>query len=108
MAAAMLKQLGFSVIEVKDGVETVEVFRQRQDEIRLVLCDLNMPRMDGWETLIALRKLAPDLPVILASCYDKAQVMSGDHPELPQVFLDKPYKHKELDDAISQVLVNSK
>jgi len=62
--------------------------------------------MNGWETLTALRKLAPDIPVILASGYDKAQVMAGDHPDLPQVFLGKPYKLKVLSDAISQALAN--
>jgi CheY-like chemotaxis protein len=105
MAAAMLNRLGFSVLVAKDGVEAVQVFRQRQERIRFVLCDLTMPRMNGWETLRALRKLAPGIPVILASGYDKAHVMAGDHPELPQVFLGKPYKLKGLSDAISQALV---
>ena len=108
MAAAMLTRLGFSVLEAKDGVEAVELFRQRQDEIRCVLCDLTMPRMNGWETLTALRNLAPDIPVILASGYDKAQVMAGDHPELPQAFVGKPYKFKGLSDAINQALVSEK
>jgi len=108
VAAAILTSLGFAVLEAKDGVEAVEVFRKHQDEIRCVLCDLTMPRMNGWETLTALRKLVPDVPVILASGYDKAQVMAGDHPELPQVFLGKPYKLKGLSDAIGQALVNKK
>ena len=63
------------------------------------VCDVTMPRMDGWETLSALRKLAPGLPVVLASGYDKAQVMSGEHPELPGAFLSKPYRLQELRDA---------
>ncbi len=104
-ATAMLKSLGFSVLEAKDGVEAVEMFRERRDEIRCVICDLTMPRMNGWETLTALRKLAPDFPVILASGYDKAHVMSGDHPEWPQVFLGKPYRLKGLSDAISEALI---
>ena len=105
MATAMLTHLGFTVLTAKDGLEAVEVFKERRDEILLVLSDLTMPCMDGWETLTALRKLAPGIPVILASGYDKAQVMAGDHPELPQVFLSKPYKLKELGDAIDQALV---
>jgi len=108
MAAAMLQRLGFSVIEAKDGVEAVELFRQRRDEIRLVISDLTMPRMDGWETLTALRQLVPDIPVILASGYDKAQVMAGDHPESPQVFLGKPYRLKELSSAIGRALLKGK
>jgi CheY-like chemotaxis protein len=66
-----------------------------------------MPRMDGWQTLAALRKLAPGLPVILCSGYDQAQVMAGDHPELPQVFLSKPYQLQTLRDAISRALVQA-
>jgi two-component system cell cycle sensor histidine kinase/response regulator CckA len=101
MAAAMLTLLGFNVLEAKDGVEAIEVFRQRRDEIRCVLCDLTMPRMDGWETLTALRKLAPDIPVVLASGYDKAQAMQGDRKELPQTFLHKPYGMEDLKIALS-------
>ena len=78
------------------------MFRQHRDEIRCVLCDLTMPRMDGWETLAALRKLAPDIPVILASGYDEAQVMAGDHPERPQAFLGKPYQMVQLKAALSR------
>jgi two-component system cell cycle sensor histidine kinase/response regulator CckA len=103
----MLKRLGFTVLEAKDGVDAVEVFQQYRDEIRLVLSDLTMPRMNGWETLTALRKLVPDIPVILASGYDEARVMEGDHPEWPQVFLGKPYKLKELGSAISRALTIS-
>jgi len=101
MAEAMLTRLGFKALAAKDGVEAVEVFRQHQDTIRCVLCDLTMPRMNGWETLAALRKLAPDIPVILTSGYDKARVMEGDHPELPQAFLHKPYQMRDLEVAIS-------
>ena len=107
-AAAMIKHLGFSVIEAMDGVDAVELFRQRRNEISCVLCDLTMPRMNGWETLTALRKLAPGIPVILASGYDEAQVMEGDHPELPQAFLGKPYKHTGIRDAINQALFSKR
>ena len=108
MATAMLKRLGFTVLEAKDGIEAVDLFRQHQNEIICVLSDLTMPRMNGWETLTALRKLAPDIPVILVSGYDEAHVMAGDHSELPQAFLGKPYKLKNLSDAISQVLISKK
>ena len=101
---AALKGLGFTVLAAKDGVEAVEIFQQHQGEIRLVLSDLTMPRMNGWETLEALRQLAPGLPVILSSGYNEAHVMAGDHPEQPQAFLSKPYEYEELIHAISQVL----
>ena len=104
MAADMLTHLGLKVVEAKDGVEAVDLFRQHRNEIRCVLSDLTMPRMDGWETLAALRKLSPDIPVILSSGYDEAQVMAGEHPEPPNAFLGKPYLLKDLRDILNRVL----
>jgi PAS domain S-box-containing protein len=104
MTKAMLGYLGFAVLEAEDGVEALEVFRQHEESILCVLSDLTMPRMDGWEMLAALRQLAPGIPVILASGYDQAQVMSGDHHELPQAFLGKPFGTTGLRDAIRQAL----
>lgn len=103
-AKTMLSRLGFKVLEAKDGIEAVDVFRRHKDIIRYVLCDLTMPRMDGWETLAALRKLAPAIPVILSSGFDEAQVMISDHPEKPQAFLGKPYRIAALRDAIRYAL----
>jgi PAS domain S-box-containing protein len=104
MAGIMLSRLGYTVLEAKDGVEAVEIFQQHQDDIHCVLSDLTMPRMDGWETLVALRKLSHDIPVILSSGYDEARVMAGEHPERPNAFLGKPYQLKGLGDTIRRVL----
>ncbi|MBF0501698.1 MAG: transporter substrate-binding domain-containing protein [Candidatus Riflebacteria bacterium] len=107
VTAMMLSNMGFTARTAKDGVEAIEVFRQHQDEIRCVLCDLTMPRMDGWETLASLRKIAPDIPVILASGYNKEQVMFGEHSELPQEFLRKPYRKDQLTEALRHVLAGA-
>ena len=96
LGQSALTSLGFEVLLAGDGVEAMEVFRQHKDEVRCVVCDVTIPRMDGWETLAALRKLAPGLPVVLASGYDKSHVMAGNHPELPGAFLSKPYRLHEL------------
>ena len=100
----VLKDLGFNVLATSDGTEAIEVFRQHKEEICFVLCDLTMPLMDGWETITSLRKLSPDIPVILTSGFNEAQVMAGDHPTLPDAFLSKPYVRKELIAAIGQAL----
>ena len=104
LAITRLTHLGYRVIEAKDGLEALEIFQQHQDEIRFVLSDLTMPRMNGWDTLAALRKLSPDIPVILSSGYDEAQVMAGEHPEQPNAFLGKPYRLQELKDTVRLAL----
>lgn len=67
----------------------------------MVITDWFMPKMNGLESIQQIRQRQG----ILASGYDKAHVMAGDHPELPQVFLSKPYKRKGLSEAISGALV---
>ncbi len=106
IAEAMLNRLGFEVLIARDGFEAVEMFKQHREVIRCVLCDLVMPRMDGWETLSALRRLAPNLPVVLSSGYDQVQVMAGDHSDWPQIFLGKPYNLARLREAIHQALAD--
>lgn len=101
---AMLDLLGFTLLTAKDGAEALEVFRQHRQDIRCVITDLTMPRMNGWETLTALRQLEPALPVVLASGYDKAQVMSGAPSERPQAFLGKPFGLQQLREALNQAL----
>jgi PAS domain S-box-containing protein len=105
MAEMMLGVLGFDVIKAGHGLEALEFFRERKDEINLVILDLTMPGMNGWETLAALRALRPDIPVVLASGYDEAKVMEGEHAELPQAFLHKPYRMAELEAAIAAAVV---
>ncbi len=104
MAAIMLARLGYDVLTANDGVEALEEFKNHLKEVRVVVSDLSMPRMGGWETLAALRQLRPNLPVILASGYDESTVLAGNHPELPQVFLHKPYQKVGLKNAIARAI----
>ncbi len=106
--AILLKRLGFTVLTATDGVVGVDVFREHREEIRVVVCDLTMPRMNGWDTLVALREISPDIPVVLASGYDQSQALAGDHPEQPQVFLHKPYRMAELKDALEKAMAGEK
>jgi CheY-like chemotaxis protein len=106
-AVTMLTRLGFHVLTANDGREVLEIFEQHADEIRCVLCDLTMPRMNGWETLTALRQFVPGLGVILTSGYSEAQVMEGDHPDRPQAYLSKPYGQRQLLQAIRLALASS-
>jgi len=106
IAKAMLTHLGFTVLGAGDGMEAVEIFRQHHEEITCVLSDLTMPRMNGWDTLDALRKLSPDIPVILSSGFDEDQVMAGDHAERPNAFIGKPYRLMELGKVIRRVLAD--
>jgi signal transduction histidine kinase len=101
---ALIESLGFKLLTARDGIEALEIFRIHQPEIRCVLTDLTMPRMDGRELLDALHQLDPNLPVILASGYDKVQALGGTRPGRAQAFLNKPFGLKQIRDAFGRVL----
>ncbi len=100
----MLERLGFTPISASGGSEAVVLFEQYRESICCVITDLTMPHMDGWETLAALRKIRPDLPVILASGHNRDEAMDRDHPEKFQAFLHKPYAMVQLKNALHKAL----
>ncbi len=104
MAETMLTCLGSKVLLAKDGVEAVEVFKRYKDEIGVVLCDLSMPRMNGWETLSALRRIRPDIPVVIVSGHDESKTSNDNHSEHAHIFLHKPYQMAELKDAVTRAM----
>lgn len=106
ITTSMLQHFNFKVLEARDGTEAIQVFLANQETVRLVICDLVMPGIDGWQTLAALRKKAPGLPFILASGYDDAMAVKGSHTELPQAFLRKPFNAGSLQEAIRLALTS--
>ncbi|MGM0644465.1 MAG: hybrid sensor histidine kinase/response regulator [Thermodesulfobacteriota bacterium] len=102
---AILKNQGFEVLIAKDGAEALEIFREKYSEIELIISDLTMPRMNGWETLQAARKVRPDIPFILTSGHEEAMVMDTVHNENPDAFLQKPFDINALKEALIQALV---
>jgi PAS domain S-box-containing protein len=104
MAAAMLTRLGYEVLATQNGFEAVEVFTQHADKVQVVLSDLSMPRMNGWELLAALRRIRPGIPVVLVSGHEESQVLASGYAERPQAFLHKPYQKAALKEVLDQVL----
>jgi signal transduction histidine kinase/ActR/RegA family two-component response regulator len=101
-----LQRLGFRVYIALDGVEAVEIFKEHSLEIHAVVCDLSMPRMNGWETVSALRQICSDIPIVLVSGHDESTV-SADRlsEEMPMpVFLHKPFSNSELKDALATAM----
>jgi CheY-like chemotaxis protein len=100
----MLETLGYEVIEARDGVEAVEIFRRRAAEIDLVILDLVMPRLTGEAALGQMRRIAPKVPAILVSGYDE----SGRIREIVAAgfggFLQKPFRRQDLGMKLRELL----
>jgi PAS domain S-box-containing protein len=101
IAESMLKRIGFEVLAASGGAKALELLRENPDQVCCVITDLTMPGMDGWETLAALRKIRPQIPVVMVSGHDEAHAMGRDYPEQPDVFLHKPFLTGDLEAAIN-------
>ena len=93
---SLLESLGFQVILASGGAEGVELMREHAGSIRLILLDLIMPRMDGRQTLDALRHLPGLPPVILMSGYTQDETLERFADEQLAGFLQKPFTMDQL------------
>ncbi len=101
---SMIELLGFDVITAVDGREAVKIYRERSEDIVLVLLDLTMPRMGGAQTLAELRRIRDDVRIVLSSGYaeqDTGQLLEGGRA----VFIQKPYRIDALRDRFREILV---
>jgi PAS domain S-box-containing protein len=104
MTAQMLTLLGFEVVSAADGEEAVALFGARAGEIRAILLDLTMPRMNGLEAFPEFRRLRGDVPVILCSGYDVKQSADQFSDLAFSGFLQKPYRLAELKSVLMKAL----
>lgn len=96
--------LGFEVIQASDGVEGLEAFRARADEIALVLMDAKMPRMGGTEAFQAMKQLRPGARALLCSGYGEEFGLATAQTYGFLGFLKKPFGIATLKEAIEQAL----
>ena len=64
-----LRDAGYRVLEASDGVDALEILRGNAD-IGLLITDIKMPRLDGYQLTRAALEIHPELQVVLVSGYD--------------------------------------
>ncbi|MDD2735408.1 MAG: response regulator [Desulfuromonadaceae bacterium] len=104
MAKSMLDVLGFTVIEAANGREALDIYKKDAADICLVLTDVNMPIMDGYELFNELKKINQELPVIISSGYGETAVTSRIEREKISGLLKKPYSLNQLKDVLKDVV----
>jgi PAS domain S-box-containing protein len=99
----MLRRDGVIVIEAADGQTGLNLFRTREREIDIVLLDMTLPGISGQEVLGELRRIQPDVKVIITSAYshDWARATIGGNE--PWLYIRKPYRFGELMDVVQKV-----
>lgn len=92
---AIMKKTGLEILRAKNGREAIEIVKAN-DKISLILMDINMPGMDGYEAKSAIKKIKPDMPIIAQTAYS----ISGDRESILNTgfddYISKPIRREEL------------
>jgi CheY-like chemotaxis protein len=103
VARRALEKYGYKPVIAEDGVAALEIFRANGGRFDLVLLDLTMPGLSGAQVLPLLREINRDVPVIVSTGYDTAEV-GGRMGASTVDFLQKPYTGLQLAEKIRGVL----
>jgi signal transduction histidine kinase/CheY-like chemotaxis protein len=99
----LLQSAGITVLEARDGVEAVELFVAKCDDIDLLVLDVSMPRLSGPDALAKIHELRSEVPAVLMSGYDQGRV----DPASKIAFVQKPFKLATLLAAITGAMQRS-
>ena len=98
--AKILRKRGFAVLEAGDGRTAVTLFQERGPDIDVVLLDMTLPSLSGSEVMEELRRLRPDVKVVLTSAYGQETVIRAVGGQQPWAYVRKPYSPREVGDLL--------
>lgn len=104
VATEMIRDLGYTVISAETGAKAIRTYRERMDEIDLVVLDMIMPDMGGSVVFDEIKEIDPDAVVLLSTGYsidDKAAQMLK---RGCRGCVQKPYTLERLSEAIRAAL----
>jgi signal transduction histidine kinase len=104
VTSRMLKKLGYKFLIAQSGQEALELFAAEKNHIDLVILDMIMPGMGGKDTYEALKKINPDVKILLSSGYS----ISGEAMELINRgcngYIQKPFSYTQLSQRMREIL----
>jgi CheY-like chemotaxis protein len=107
LAQSALTDAGFTVVLTANGEEALDQVRRNPTQFDAVLLDLTMPKLDGEDTLMALRMIAPSLPVVLTSGFHEQSLAQRFVGRGLADFLPKPFRASKLVALLAAVIAEA-
>ena len=104
MARTVLRRLNFEPLTATDGTDGLMQAAQHRTEIRAVITDLHMPHMDGLVFVRALRRMLPNIPIVVASGRMEDEIVEEFKTLGVTTRLDKPFTEVQLAEALKNLL----
>lgn len=106
IAVNVLKKAGYEVITAEDGCTGIELFKKHQDDIILVLLDMVLPKKQGKDVFIEMKKIKPGVNVLLNTGFSKDKQVVELFNLGVKHFIEKPYSLENLSEAIDKAINN--
>jgi len=103
----ILKDMGVNVILAENGKVALDLVKHTKS-IDLILMDLNMPVMDGYESTRLIKKIRPEIPVIFQTAYSLPEHIEKAFNSGCDAFIKKPINTQELIGTMNECLMKSK
>ncbi len=100
----MLESFGFKVVIACDGRQALTAYGEHRTEIVGVLMDLTMPHLDGEETFRELRRIEPNVRVLLMSGYNEQDAIARFVGKGLAGFIQKPFNIDDLKASLRAIL----
>ena len=94
----------FEVLGALNPVEGIELYRQHQREIAVVILDYSMPGMDGKAAFEELLKINKEVKVLVCSGYTEEEMQSAFAGVRPGGFIHKPYRPATILERVSSMI----
>jgi PAS domain S-box-containing protein len=102
--ARMLEEVGYVVATCNNGGEAVAYYREHGDETDLIILDMNMPVMSGSDCFYELKKINPDVKVVISTGYTVQTEAHKLISESAVGLIQKPFKFATLADEIHRIM----
>ena len=104
LTKSLLEERGYKVLLAWDGEEALDIYREHKNEIAVIITDMGLPKLGGWEVFKSIKEIDPKAKVILVSGYVdqklKAEMMSAGAAD----FVQKPYDPYQIAKKIRRMI----
>jgi len=100
----MFQKIGFEILIAKNSAQACQLYQDEKDNIDLVVLDMIMPDENGANTYKQLKKINPNIKVLVSSGMGKDSAVKEILNDLPNGFLSKPFKFDEFTKSVDSIL----
>jgi two-component system, cell cycle sensor histidine kinase and response regulator CckA len=104
LVRSLLTADGYRVFEARTGAEGLRIGEEQDGAIDLLLSDMLLPELSGYDLAAALKERNPGLKIVLMTGYVEGEIVQRCVSELGAAFLDKPFQPAALRQLLKETL----